>query len=216
MVETIRQINDNVPPSFLTRNEAQRFLKEGLSLGELERLKLLGVINSLADPQLEQLIDEGNITLGVIKPNANQGKYDTFLSDEEATARILREIEERIVFKISVQLTQQQAEDFYGSIKEKYNHELTPWGTNLWESIVNHASSGPLTFILIYDKDGQAIEWWRKKMGNTHPVEANPESLRGKYGIEENLPNNLVHGSDNKFEIKRELAVLRNVLETFL
>lgn len=200
-----------------TREKARNLAEGGLTLGELERQKLAGMIEILSHSELESLIDEGKITLGIIKASANQGRYEESLTDEEAAEKILKEIgAERVIFKASVKLNREQAEEFYLPVQDKYRDEINRSGTNVWNLIIDHACSGPLTFLLIYDGEGKAIEWWREKMGTTHPAQADSQSIRGKYALEENLPNNLVHGSDQKAEVKRELGVLKRALESFL
>lgn len=202
---------------FSTRTEARDVAEGELTLGELECQKLSGIIEILSHSELESLINEGKITLGIIKASANQGRYEESLADEEAAEKILKEIgEERVVFKASIKLTREQAEDFYSSVRDKYADEINKSGRSVWDLIIDHAYSGPLTFLLIYDEEGKAIEWWREKMGDTHPAQADSQSIRGKYALEKNLPNNLVHGSDRKAEVKRELGVLKRALESFL
>lgn len=208
-VELLRGLKENIPSMFSTREGADRLAKSEVSLGELEREKLALIVEILGHPELDALIDEGKITLGMIKPHADRGKYDLPLTDEQAAEKILAEIgQEKIIFSMALALSRNQAEEFYQPIKEKYP-------CRIWNSIVSQASSGSLTWMLIYDEGGQAIKWWRERMGSTHPKDASPDSIRGKYAIEENIPNNLVHGSNQTSEVKREIGVLRDALASW-
>lgn len=49
-------------------------------------------------------------------------------------------------------------------------------------------------------------------MGKTRPNEADSNSIRGKYALQEKLPNNLTHGSDSIDSVKRELDVLKSIV----
>lgn len=186
--------------------------RETLIVGELELEKLHKIERVLSHPSLEVLIDEGKITLGIIKPHANEGK--NLPSDDQSAAEKISQIigEDNIVFSFSTQLMDNQVEEFYSDIKTKYSEIDAGNGRTVWDGIFDFAKSGPLTFILIYREEGNAVGWWREKMGKTRPNEANPNSIRGKYGLQEKLPNNLTHGSDSIDSVKKELGVLKSIV----
>jgi len=204
-----------VPYGFSTRELAQRttegIYQERLELGELERKKLHKINEVLRHPELQAFIDEGKITFGVIKPQAYAGR--NLPEDDDEAARILMDEigDENIVFSFPTILTEQQVEQFYGDVKEKYQ-AIVEQGRSVWDSISEFAQSGPLTFMLIYREDGDAITWWREKMGKTRPNEASPSSIRGKYALQENLPNNLTHGSDSVESVKKEVNILGGIV----
>lgn len=216
--ETFQHIE--IPIEFSSRRQAKETLvglQEGsASLNELEQIKLAKIEQVLQHPELQTLIDEGKITLGIIKPHANEGR-GLPEDDDEAAQVLLTEIgNENIVFTFSTQLTGDQVEEFYGDVKERYSQITDTQGQTIWDTICNFGQSGPLTFILIYREEGNAIEWWRNKMGKTRPNEADPQSIRGKYAIQERLPNNLTHGSDSSEAVKKEIGVLQTVVADIL
>lgn len=188
--------------------------KNSLTLGELEKEKLKKIEQVLNHPELDSLIDEGKLTLGIIKPKAFEGRGLPD-NDEEATEVLLSEIGgENIVFKFSTQLNPTQVEDFYGDVKDKYSQIKADPENTVWDTLYRFSQSGPLTFLLIYREEGDAIQWWRTKMGKTQPKDADPLSIRGRFGVQERLPNNLTHGSDSRDSVRKELGVLKNVIST--
>lgn len=212
--EIFQQIE--IPQAFSSRKQARETLvglQEGsATLDELEQIKLAKIEQVLQHPELKTLIDEGKITLGIIKPHANEGR-NLPAEDDEAAQVLLTEIgNENVVLTFSTQLTGDQVENFYGDVKEKYSQINDTSGQTIWDTIYNFGQSGPLTFLLIYREEDNAIEWWRNKMGKTRPNEADPQSIRGKYALQERLPNNLTHGSDSPEAVKKEIGVLRTVI----
>lgn len=206
------------PLSFSTRERADEttmgIRAETLSISELEHAKLQKIETVLNDPYLDQLIDDGKLTLGIIKPHANEGKGLPG-ADGDAAGKLMEEVgEENIIFSFSTRLSSEQAREFYSDIIEQYKEIPLPNGDgkNVWDSINEFSQSGPLTFLLIYRPEGGAVQWWRERMGKTKATEADPESIRGKYAIQENLPNNLTHGSDSEESVKKEVRVLRYVV----
>lgn len=181
--------------------------------GESYINRLVHLNELLQNKVIDELIDEGKITLGIIKPNAYQGR-NLPEGDEAAASFLLNEIgQENIIFTFSTKLTKEQIETFYKDVKEKYtNIPDKTQGYKVWESTFKMLDSGPVTFVLIFRQKGDAVEWWREKMGKTHPTEAAPETIRGKYAIEANMPNNLTHGSDSIENAKKEIGIFRNIL----
>lgn len=138
--------------------------ERSLNLDQLEQVKLTKIKELLEHPELQNLIDENKITLGIIKPDANEGK-NLPTDDDQAAKVLLSEIgEENVVFTFSTQLTGSQVESFYGGVKQRYSQITTNvQGQTVWDTIYNFGQSGPLTFLLIYKEEGNAIEWWRNK-----------------------------------------------------
>ena len=216
VIELLR--NGQMPHPFYSRDAARRAVpelyKDNLSLGEEELRKLKEINELLQNPTLKTLVDEGKLTLGIIKPNVNMGKGMP-PNDEEATKVLYEEIgRDNVVFSFSTQLTQKQIEAFYADVKEKYSNVYDSPGDTLtiWQALNGLLNSGPVTFVLLYRQEADAVTWWREKMGRTHPSEAHPESIRGKYGLEEIMPNNLTHGSDSIEGAKKEISVLKHIV----
>lgn len=217
--EIFHQID--TPQAFSTRRKASETIhglqERSVNLDQLEQVKLAKIKELLEHPELQNLIDENKITLGIIKPHANEGK-NLPTDDDEAAKVLLNEIgEENVVFTFSTQLTGNQVGSFYGDVKQRYSQITTnTQGQTVWDTIYNFGQSGPLTFLLIYKEEGNAIEWWRNKMGKTKLNEADPESIRGKYALQEKLPNNLTHGSDSTEAVRKEVRELRNIIGVIL
>ena len=215
MNEVLR--NEAQPHSFSSRQlaaETSRGLMSGeLTLGELEIEKLHKINEFLTHPELQNLVDEGKVTLGIIKPQANEGR-GLPQTDEEAAQFLKQEIgEENIIFEFSTLLTDSEIDDFYSDVKERFSQIPDGHGGNVWDDIKQYMGSGPVTFMLLYREEGNAISWWREKMGKTRANEADPRSIRGRHAIQENLPNNLTHGSDSIESLKHELQAMTHVTE---
>jgi len=215
MNEVLR--NEAQPHSFSSRQlaaETSRGLISGeLTLGELEIAKLHKINEFLTHPGLQSLVDEGKVTLGIIKPQANEGR-DLPETDEEAAAFLKQEIgEENIIFEFSTQLTDSEIDDFYSDVKERFSQIPDGHGGNVWDDIKQYMGSGPVTFMLLYREEGDAIAWWREKMGKTRANEADPQSIRGRHAIQDKLPNNLTHGSDSIESLKHELEAMTHVTQ---
>jgi len=70
-----------------------------------------------------------------------------------------------------------------------------------YDSLIQYITSGPVVVAVIEGKD--AIKIVRATMGETHPAQAAPGTIRADFGME--IGRNLVHGSDKpetaEFEI---------------
>ena len=99
--EIFQQIE--APQAFSTRrraSEAIRGLQEGsINLDQLEQIRLVKIKAVLEHPELQNLIDENKITLGIIKPHVNEGK-NLPKDDDEAAKVLLNEISEENKQKI--------------------------------------------------------------------------------------------------------------------
>jgi len=215
-IETLR--NSQTPYPFSSRKDAgrdtPRLYENTLSIGKKEIERLQEIDKILRNPFIDELVEDGKITLGIIKPNANKGVG--LPQDDDKAADFLREEigNKYIIFDFNIQLTTSQIETFYADVKEKYSDKYNKPGNKktIWEEVDEMLHSGPVTFLLLYCEEGNAVDWWRKKMGKTHPEEADPKTLRGKYAREENMPNNLTHGSDSIEGAKREISVLKDIV----
>lgn len=199
-------------PEKLTRKGISEL--ESQSFDEPEQEKVKKIVEVLTHPEFDELIERGKITLGLIKPRVQEGK-NLPLTDVEAAEYLLAEIGEKAIFDITVRLSREEAEEFYRPIKERYidqPSEKDP-DISIWESTIRFTISGPVTFVLIYDEYGRAVDSWREKMGPTREYWLAPDSIRGKHALVGNLPNNLVHGSDSKESVRREIGVLVNHLK---
>jgi nucleoside-diphosphate kinase len=194
-------ISPETPKTFGNRNLAQVVSKgirgEEIVLSEAEDKRLLGAIEFLNNPELDRMIEAGQITLAMIKPKASESR-NLSPKDQKAANMIMSEIgEENVLFDISLCLSPQDVEVFYQ-------------GNPYLKKIQEHYKKGSATFLLIYREQGDAVKWWRDRIGATVPEKADQNSIRGKYAL--SVSNNLVHGSDSEDSVKREKEVLKNII----
>lgn len=116
--------------------------------------------------------------------------------EKRIIGKVISEIENQKKYDIldmkMVKLTKQQAEEFYSVHR----------GKPFFKDLTKYVCRGPIIAILLEGKD--AISNIRKFMGNTDPLKADKNSLRGKFG--ESLDSNVLHGSDSEESAKREIA----------
>lgn len=116
-------------------------------------------------------------TLMIIKPDAvAAGRIGEIL------ARVERE-DFRITGLRFLSLTKEQAEGFYGVHRER----------PFFSALVKYMTSGPVVVGRL-ERDN-AVEHWRKVIGSTDPLKADPGTIRRMFGT--NIEANAVHGSDS-------------------
>lgn len=74
-------------------------------------------------------------------------------------------------------------------------------GKPFYEGLLDYITSAPVVVMALEGKD--AVQIARKTIGSTKPVEADPGTIRGDFGME--VGRNLVHGSDGVTSAEREL-----------
>ncbi len=125
-----------------------------------------------------------DITLAIIKPNAvRTGKTGPILS-------MINESGFRIIALKMVKLTRQQAELFYEVHR----------GKTFYEGLVEFMSSGPVVAMILMHEN--AVENFRKLMGDTDPSKAEEGTIRKLFGV--TVQMNAVHGSDSNENAIRE------------
>jgi len=126
-------------------------------------------------------------TFIMIKPDAVQRKL---------IGKIISRIEERgikIVAMKYMHMTRELAETHYAEhVKKPFFNEL-----------VEFITSGPVVPMVLEAEN--AVAMVRKMMGETHPQNSAPGTIRGDFGIE--LTKNIVHGSDSVETAKREISI---------
>lgn len=171
----------------------------------------------LADPRLQDEIRSGNITLAMIRPSVGPEANNLGLDDIEAANKIEEMIEGLgVLAKISIKLTPQAAEEFYGGGPRENMSKEAPINPNIYESrwpeFIDFMTSGPTTIILLYSPAGDAISRWRSHLGHWNIDEVRDEAtIRGKLGV--NKYNNLVHGSDSPESVLREASIIRSCIQ---
>nr|XP_025874339.1 thioredoxin domain-containing protein 6 isoform X3 [Vulpes vulpes] len=144
----------------------------------------------------EDMASSGKIcTLAIIKPDAvAHGKTDEIIMKiHEAGFDILTN-EERTMTEAEMRLF--------------YQHRA---GEEAFEKLVHHMCSGPSHLLILTRSEGteDVITAWRMLMGPCDPDVARreqPDSLRAQFGTE--MPFNAVHGSQDRDDASRELALL--------
>nr|XP_054966507.1 thioredoxin domain-containing protein 6 isoform X9 [Pan paniscus] len=143
----------------------------------------------------DMVSSERTRTLAIIKPDAvAHGKTDEIIMKiQEAGFEILTN-EERTMTEAEVRLF--------------YQHKA---GEDAFEKLVHHMCSGPSHLLILTRTEGfeDVVTTWRTVMGPRDPNVARreqPESLRAQYGTE--MPFNAVHGSRDREDADRELALL--------
>jgi len=116
-------------------------------------------------------------TLMIIKPDAVADRHIG-----EILARVEKE-----GFRITglrwLELTQIQAESFYAVHRER----------PFFAGLVKYMTSGPVVVGRLQREN--AVEHWRKVIGATDPMKAEPSTIRNQFG--KNIEQNAVHGSDS-------------------
>lgn len=132
-------------------------------------------------------------TLSIIKPDATlrniTGRVNTMI--EEAGLRIIAQ--KRIL------LTAEQAEEFYGELKDK----------TFFTSMIEQMISAPVV-VQILEADN-AIAIYRKIMGATNPAVAENGTIRKSFAL--SIDKNTVHGSDSEDSAKREIEFFFSHIE---
>ena len=125
-------------------------------------------------------------TLSIIKPNAVQKSVIGNIFSRFETNGL------RIVALKMINLTRQQAEDFYQEHSEK----------SFFSNLCTIMSSGPISVQVLEGEN--AILLNREIMGATNPAEAELGTIRADFG--DSLDENGVHGSDSPTSAQREIA----------
>jgi nucleoside-diphosphate kinase len=124
-------------------------------------------------------------TLSIIKPDAVKANQ---------IGSIIQMIEQaglKIVAVKMVELSRSQAAQFYSV------HQERPF----YKDLVTYMSSGPVVVQVLEGPD--AVQAYRNLMGATDPAQAEPNTIRSRYG--ENIDKNAVHGSDSVKNAKTEI-----------
>lgn len=72
-----------------------------------------------------------------------------------------------------------------------------------YDELVEHITSAPIFAMVVEGPSAVAIV--RRMMGATNPLEADPGTVRGDYGL--SLLRNVVHSSDSLESAEREIAI---------
>lgn len=186
----------------------------------------------LTSPELQEEIQAGRVTLAMIKPDLSNDSVCKG-SDAETAEAIKASIppELQVIFDVSVQMTPELADQFYsGGPKEKqstfpafdptrYGREPGEEWASRWEEYLALMTRGPVTMMLLYEPNGEAISTWRQKMGDNWNIQQlvvdDPTSLRARFARPDQNHNNLLHGSDSPESVQREIGLMLELLKHY-
>jgi nucleoside-diphosphate kinase len=124
-------------------------------------------------------------TFSIIKPDATRRNLTG------AVTKMLEEAGLRVVASKRIQMTQEQAEGFYGVHRER----------PFFNDLVTFMTSGPVVVQVLEGED--AVKRNRDVMGATNPADAAEGTIRKAHA--ENIEANTVHGSDSEENAKIEI-----------
>ena len=125
-------------------------------------------------------------TFAIIKPDAVKKGYTGKILD-----RIITEGFNILGAKL-IKMSLSQAQGFYAIHK----------GKPFYEELTEFMSSGQ-SMIMVLEKD-DAVNTWRKFIGNTNPEEATKGTIRHDFAT--SIGENAVHGSDSDENAKKEIG----------
>lgn len=183
-----------------------------------ERADYAEILEILHSDQLRTLVDDGLVTLAMIKPNVGPEANNMALDDLAAADEIETRIGELgVMAKFSFTFDAEGADVFYdGPAKTDSMMPKPPLKSdtfeNRWEEYKDLMQSGPATILLLYGVN--AIEKWRQHLGHWNIVaNHDPATIRGAMGVDNH--NNLVHGSDSPESVKREIAIIADQISRY-
>ena len=125
-------------------------------------------------------------TFSIIKPDATR---------RNLTGAVTKKLEEaglRVVASKRIQMSQEQAEEFYGVHRER----------PFFGDLVSFMTSGPVVVQVLEGED--AVKRNRDIMGATNPANADAGTIRKE--LAESIEANSVHGSDSEENAAIEIA----------
>jgi nucleoside-diphosphate kinase len=126
-------------------------------------------------------------TLVLVKPSGvARGLVGEVISRLERRGLIIRVARMLIV-------TREMAERHYAEHK----------GKPFYEELVTHITSAPIFAMVV--EGPSAVKVVRHMMGATNPLEADPGSVRGDFGL--SMSQNVVHSADSLESAEREIAI---------
>ena len=82
-------------------------------------------------------------------------------------------------------------------------HYAEHWGKPFFQELVDFITASPVV-AMVWEGNG-VIESVRKLMGKTNPLEAEPGTIRGDFGVY--ISKNIIHGSDSPGSAAREIEI---------
>lgn len=181
---------------------------------DLEQVRSL--IETLRSPELAELVVKGEITVGLVRPQAFHNKEH--LTDLQMEERIISEIKPplKVMICFAIVFDKAMTDAFYGGEARDRQLKSLPYKhlelPSRWDEFEKIMTDGPTTVLIMHSTDGQAIPHWRGMVGHWDVEKTvQPGTIRGEYAV--NNYNNLVHGSDRRESVMRELELIATQLE---
>lgn len=182
-----------------------------LPLHDQDRVRLQNMIDFLKNPELLQLVDEGHVTFGMIKPRTHEAKIGTTATDPEIAQQVHEAVSEplKILASQAFWISTEEAGKFYEHLKSR---------PAIFDRVAGFMASGAVTGLILYSEVGNAVQEWRQQMGPTNPVNPSTDGTRKtlRHRFSDTMENNVVHGSDSAENVKVELAFLADQLQKML
>lgn len=134
-------------------------------------------------------------TLSILKPDAVRSR------DSGGIISYIEKSGMKIIAMKMLQLTKEQAEEFYAIHKER----------SFFNDLVKLMTSGPVIVQILMGEN--VIIEYRELMGHTDPQKADKGTIRGDFA--KSIDENRVHGSDSPENAKKEIAFFFAEYEQF-
>lgn len=189
-MDSIRVLREEVAPELCCSRTRLRQV-DGPLRSILGRLASILRSNDLAEA-----MQEGWLTFGMVKPELTRWGNEqlTGLGEDEALGLIMQTVREKLQVVVAHSMTWDRNifERFRSSNHERMIARSSNLGfPNVWEEENALMTRGPATPMLLEGRN--AMDTWRKMIGNANPIKAAPETIRGRFG--RTISNNLVHGA---------------------
>lgn len=164
-----------------------------------------------------ELIESGNVTFGMIRPSVGYTANLLGLDDAEAADTIEEMISGLgVMGKFSFTFNSDAIAELYSGDPQDNMLKQTPVDPekypSRWPEFIDFMSSGPTTALILFSESGDAIEKWRSHLGHWNvDVNRDPSTIRGRLAVDKY--NNLVHGSDSTAAVRREIGIIKSILE---
>lgn len=170
-----------------------------LTPGKYDRKKAEAIRRLVEDEEFNQVLDNGGVTFGMIKPQPHLAHPDNHGKGEDAIAgEIMRSIRPPlgILASAHTHIPLPQSQTFYSNL-------VGLGDGSIYRRVTNFMSGGAVTGLILSDNDSNAVSLWRQQIGSTRPADAAPGTLRNRFAV--NVENNVVHGSDSIASARAEI-----------
>lgn len=194
-------------------------------INDTDKLMLWRAATILKSEAMRTCIKAGLITIGMIKPRIDDFSVHVGIPEDDQVAMIKTFIRcpLELVFSVNVRMDRASLVKWYQgrpyeSQLKKPPHDPHRYGMvleNRWQELEALMDSGPVTIMVMFDPQGDAVAKWRKKVGNSwKPEEVKekyPDTIRAQFMTQPH--NSIVHGSDSLEAVLNEAALTAGLIE---